>query len=74
MPNLFDLVWLCLPAFRLQIEDFFDSFSDKNMMAAMSPLLESQPQQQSAQSFKRNVGIRSASKNPLQDFVRADHI
>ncbi len=46
IPDLFHLVRFALPGMRLQVEDFGDSISEKDVVAAFDALLKPKPLQE----------------------------
>lgn len=56
--HLLDLVGFCLPALRLQVQDFFDPIFRKDVVASTNALHKAKTLQKSTESIKRNVGIR----------------
>jgi hypothetical protein len=42
LPHLLHLIWLAFASFRLEINDFFDSAPEENVVTSANPLLEVQ--------------------------------
>ncbi len=73
MTNLLHLIGLTLPVFRLQIQNFCYSWFGKYVVAPANAFLESELFENAAHSSKRNVCVRVATKNLIQNFVRPGH-
>ena len=55
--NLLNLIGLCFCSSRLQVHDFLNLFSIKDVMAAPNSFLKPKPTQQAAQIVEIDVGI-----------------
>jgi hypothetical protein len=58
---LLDLVWFCLPAFGLEIQDFFDSLFAEDVVTATNTLSKAQTLEQVTEPIKGNIRIRSSA-------------
>ena len=63
IPDLPNLVGLCLGALGLKVQDLRDALSREDVVATLDSLVESQVSKQTAERRERDVGVRG----PLQD-------
>lgn len=63
--HLFDLIGLGLCPFGLEIQNLIHARLSKDVVTTTNPLVKPQVLQQSTQTGKGNVCIRSAKKNPV---------
>jgi hypothetical protein len=69
MADLLYLIRLRLVPFRLKVQDFLHSFSEKNVVTASNSFAESEVLQQSAQSVKRNIGVGRPPQYLLENLL-----
>ena len=60
--NLPDLISLSFALFRLEINDLFNVFADKNVMAALYPLIKAKRYKQSSEVVKIDICVRVPSR------------
>jgi hypothetical protein len=61
IPDLFHLVRFTLPGMRLQVKDFGDSVTGKDVVAAFDALLKPKALQQLHHAGKRDVRVSATS-------------
>jgi hypothetical protein len=74
--NISDLLYLigfALVARRLQVENFDDSLAEKNVMASFNAFLKTQQLQELSHAGKRDIRIRVASEDLVEEFVCTSH-
>jgi hypothetical protein len=58
---LLDLIGFCLPAFGLEVQDFFDSLLGEDVMTTTDTLSKAQTPKQGTESVKGNIRVRSTA-------------
>jgi hypothetical protein len=59
MAHLPDLVDFCLPAFGLEVQDFFNSLLGKDVVTTTDTFIKAQTPEQMTEPIKGNIGVRS---------------
>jgi len=73
LSNLFHLVWFCLTAPWLDVDDLCDIRTEEDMMTGLDALLKTESAQKLTQVRKSDVGVRCSAENPLEDLFMAGH-
>jgi hypothetical protein len=55
--RLLHLIRLCLPTFRLEVQDFRYAVHGEDVVAASAPFLKTKPEQQTTQPLEGDIGI-----------------
>jgi hypothetical protein len=71
--NLGDLIGLCHPTFRLEIDNFLDSAKTENAVATADSFRKTKSSQQVAKIIKRNVCIGLTEQNLFPQLVPFAH-
>jgi hypothetical protein len=71
--DLLDLVGFTFVACGLQVQDFCHAIADENVVAPFNAFLKTKTLQECNHSSKRDVRIRTASKNLVEKFLAAGH-
>ena len=73
MTHLFDLIRFGLGLFRLQIEDFLDARSRKDVMVAADSLIEPEAAEHAAEAAKRDIRVRRSRQNLFENPIASCH-
>jgi len=71
--DLFDLVGFSFVASGLQVQYFRHAIADEDVMASFNAFLKTQAFPECDHSSKRDVRIRTTSKNLVEKFLVAGH-
>jgi hypothetical protein len=71
--DLLDLVRFTFVASGLQVQNFCHAITGENVMASFNAFLKTHPFQECDHSCKRDVRVRTASKNLVEKFLATGH-